>query len=71
MGLLEPPAPTNGKQLRIRLLASALYLVRVEYLLYIHLYSPERQQQQVKEAPNIQQQQNKQKRKKLRSKRAN
>jgi len=31
---------------------------------YIHLYSPERQQQQVKEAPNTQQQKNKQNRKK-------
>jgi len=46
----------------------------VSYLLivnYIHLYSPERQQQQVKKAPNTQQQKQTNKReKKLRSNRA-
>jgi len=36
---------------------------------YIHLYSPERQQQQVKEAPNTQQQKTNKTEKKLRSKR--
>ena len=48
-----------------RVQVSAAYISTV----YIHLYSPERQQQQLKEAPNTQQQKTKEK-KKLRSNRA-
>jgi len=52
-------------------IAPMAQMIPERYLFYIHLYSPERQQQQVKEAPNTQQQKQTNKReKKLRSNRA-